>query len=144
LVCLQLLVLPFHPFIHSGRMTWMISFTFLVQATQLFLDILLDPSVPSLPNRTACHGKSSLLRGPVSYTRRLRCLPFHLLLISRHFLFLFFLSEPPYTAIASFKLLNTLTDATKVSCMLHLDAGLAPTLCWITHTYAIIHVHLLP
>ena len=26
---------PFHPLIHSGRMTWMISFTFLVQATSI-------------------------------------------------------------------------------------------------------------
>ena len=79
-----------HPLMHSGRMMWMISFTFLVQATQVFLDILLDLSVLSLPNRTACHGKSSMLRGPASYTRRLRCLTFHLLLISQHFLFLLF------------------------------------------------------
>ena len=63
MVCLQFLLLPFHPLIHSGRMTWMISFTFQVQATQVFLDILLDPSVSSLADRTACHGKSSLLRG---------------------------------------------------------------------------------
>jgi len=35
LVCLQLLLLPFHPLIHSGRISWMISFTFLVPATSL-------------------------------------------------------------------------------------------------------------
>jgi len=93
LVCLQLLLPPFHPLIHSGRMTWMISFTFLVYATQVFLDILLA-SVLSLPDRMACHGKSSVLRGPVSYTRRLRCLPFHLLLISQHSIPPLFLPEP--------------------------------------------------
>jgi len=60
-VCLQLLLLPFHTLIHSGRIAWMISFTFLVQATQVFLDILLGLSVPSLPDRMACDGKSSLL-----------------------------------------------------------------------------------
>ena len=47
--------------------------------------------------------------------------------ISQHFLFFLFLPEPLYTAIASFNLSNTLTNATKASCMPHLDAGLAPT-----------------
>ena len=61
----------FHPLIHSGRMLWTISFTFLVQATQEFHP---DLSVPSLPDWMACHGKSSLLRGPVPYTRRLQCI----------------------------------------------------------------------
>ena len=64
-----------------------------------------------------------------------------LLPISRHFLFF---SEPPYTAIASFNLSNTRTNSTKAPCMPHLNAGLAPALCWITHTCAIIHVHPLP
>jgi len=39
---------PFHPLIHSGRMTWMVSFAFLVQATQVFLGILLTLSRPCL------------------------------------------------------------------------------------------------
>ena len=115
MVCLQLLLLPFHPLIHSGRVAWMISFTFLVQATQEFY---LDLSVPSLPDQMACQGKFSLLQGPVSYTQRLQCFTFHLLPVSQHSLSVLFLPEPPYTAIASFKLLNTLIDA---------DAGLAPT-----------------
>ena len=125
----------FHPLIHSGRMSWIISFTFLVQATQEFLDILLGLSVPSLPHRTpchACHGISSLLRGPVWYTRRLQCLTFHLLPVSQHSLFVLFLPEPLYTPIAFFKLSNIFTEATKASrsqasCLPHLNAGLAIT-----------------
>jgi len=124
-VCLQLLLVPFHPLIHSGRMAWMISFTFLVQATQEFH---LDLSVPSLPDWMAYHGKSSLLRGPVSYTRRLQYLKAsrpHVPPTSglAAFLLLPLPPEPPYTAIAFFTLSNTLTKAW----MPHLDAGLAPT-----------------
>jgi len=66
----------------------------------------------------ACHGKS-LLRGPVPYTRRLQCFTSGLAAFPLRPL----PPEPPYTAIASFKLSNTLTDA----CIPHLDAGLAPT-----------------
>jgi len=82
----------------------MISFAFLVQATQLFFDILLDPSVPSLPNRTACHGKSSMLQGPASYTRRLRCLMFHLLLISQHSIS----PLPPQATVYRHRILQTI------------------------------------
>ena len=46
----------------------MVSFTFLVQATQEFLDILLGLSVPPLPDRMACHGKSSAAMTGLVYT----------------------------------------------------------------------------
>jgi len=92
------LLLPFHPLIHSGKMAWMISFTFLVQATQVFLLGL--SAVPSLPDWMPCHGKSSLLQGPVSYNNACNAsrLASHLLPVSQHSLSVLFPPEPPYTA----------------------------------------------
>ena len=63
--------------------------------------------------------KLSLLRGPVPYTRCLQCFTSGLAAFPLRPL----PPEPPYTAIAFFKLSNTLTD----TCMPHLNAGLAPT-----------------
>jgi len=63
--------------------------------------------------------KLSLLRGPVPYTRRLQCFTSGLAAFPLRPL----PPEPPYTAIAFFKLSNTLTD----TCMPHLNAGLVPT-----------------
>jgi len=76
-------------------------------------------ALPAAPNPNF----RNTMRGPVPYTRRLQCFTFHLLPVSQHSLSVLFPPEAPYTVIASFKLLNTLTDA----CMPHLDAGLAPT-----------------
>jgi len=45
-----------------------------------YFDILLAPSVPSLPDRTACHGKSFLLRGPAPPTSSLAAFPLRPLL----------------------------------------------------------------
>ena len=138
LVCL---LLPFDPLIHSGRIVWMISFTFLVQVTQEFLDILLGLSVhpcligrcvmanpPCCEDRSRTHDacNASSFKASRSTYFRSRSIPSPS-------------SSPPTHRISpshpSIDRAPLPTHACPISTLAWRQ------LRWITHTYAIIHVH---